>query len=65
MPSTRPEYWREKLCGNAARDRNVQQQLRKQGWKVLTVWECELRDEKLVTQRCRRVLNSWMCRIIR
>ncbi|MCH8528825.1 MAG: DNA mismatch endonuclease Vsr [Kiritimatiellae bacterium] len=36
--------WKAKLEGNAKRDRRNARELRKQGWKVLTVWECRLKD---------------------
>jgi DNA mismatch endonuclease (patch repair protein) len=34
--------WKSKLEGNAARDRRNVRKLRKQGWRVLTVWECRV-----------------------
>ena len=40
-PTTRRAWWLEKLEGNAARDRLHKQALRKLGWKVVVVWECE------------------------
>jgi DNA mismatch endonuclease (patch repair protein) len=58
MPSTRRSFWKEKLLGNVARDRRVEAELRSRGWKVLTVWECELANEDSVAQRCRRMLSS-------
>jgi DNA mismatch endonuclease, patch repair protein len=42
-PQTRRDFWEEKLHGNAARDVTTRRELQKQGWQVLTVWECELR----------------------
>jgi DNA mismatch endonuclease (patch repair protein) len=58
VPSSRPEYWQQKLHGNVARDQKARQELRAQGWRVLTVWECELPDEELVKRRSRRILNG-------
>jgi DNA mismatch endonuclease (patch repair protein) len=43
MPSTRPEFWRKKIEGNAERDRRVVASLIEDGWRVLTIWECALR----------------------
>ena len=42
-PSTRPDFWREKIGGNAARDRKYQVKYYDQDWRVLTVWECSLK----------------------
>jgi DNA mismatch endonuclease (patch repair protein) len=45
-PKTNAAFWQAKLAGNLARDERTQQQLREQGWQVLTVWECELRKSE-------------------
>lgn len=42
IPATRREYWRPKLQRNRQRDREAKMALDKSGWKVKTVWECEL-----------------------
>lgn len=46
-PKTRPEFWREKLTGNAKRDRSAQRALRKAGWRVIVVWECRTDDAEV------------------
>lgn len=45
IPATRPDFWREKLEGNAARDRRNHDALVAAGWRVATVWECALRGK--------------------
>ncbi|MGD0870176.1 MAG: very short patch repair endonuclease [Bryobacteraceae bacterium] len=42
MPKANAEYWSSKIGRNQARDAKILAQLRSDGWKVLTVWECEL-----------------------
>jgi DNA mismatch endonuclease (patch repair protein) len=42
-PKTNAEFWQTKLAVNQARDQRIQQQLHELGWRVLVVWECELR----------------------
>jgi DNA mismatch endonuclease (patch repair protein) len=42
IPNSRREYWESKLLRNAERDARNLAELQKLGWKVLTVWECEL-----------------------
>ena len=44
IPKTRTEWWKAKLEGNAQRDARNQQELRKFGWNVVLVWECEIRS---------------------
>lgn len=40
-PASRPEFWLPKLERNRERDRNAIRDLRKLGWRVVTVWECQ------------------------
>ena len=39
MPKTNRAFWRRKLYRNMERDREVNQQLRKMGWRVVRLWE--------------------------
>lgn len=55
LPKTRTEWWQAKLEGNAARDARRQAELRKMGWKVLVVWECELKGHANLAEVERRV----------
>lgn len=41
IPASRRGYWVAKLERNAARDRRTRRALRRQGWEVLVVWECQ------------------------
>lgn len=52
IPKTRTDYWREKLLKNKTRDAYNISTLRKQGWKVLQLWECEVehRPEKVINK---------------
>lgn len=45
IPKTRTEFWENKLMGNAERDRKKVMELEKLGWKVITLWECELEND--------------------
>lgn len=60
-PSTRPEFWRQKIRGNQRRDRDVQRRLGKAGWRCLVVWECALRDRSPheVEEVVRRI-SDWL-----
>lgn len=37
------EYWQEKIASNIARDKRNRARLRRQGWKVLRIWESDIR----------------------
>jgi DNA mismatch endonuclease (patch repair protein) len=58
MPRSRELFWRTKLEGNALRDKRNNLALRKLGWAVITIWECQLSDVVLLTTRIRRFLNA-------
>ena len=47
MPKSNVEYWEKKLYGNKERDERNQKELEAMGWKVITVWECELKKNKV------------------
>jgi len=60
-PSTRKEFWREKIGGNVERDKKNNQKLQSLGWKVLVIWECALKGkEKLPDREFARTLESWL-----
>ena len=42
MPKSRTEFWEEKFRRTVERDEMKQRQLEELGWKVVTVWECDL-----------------------
>lgn len=49
VPRTNRKYWVGKLERNVVRFAEVRKELRKQGWKVVVIWECQTKnDEKLV-----------------
>jgi DNA mismatch endonuclease (patch repair protein) len=44
-PATRPEFWKEKIAGNRARDAKVRALLSASGWRQMVIWECALRGQ--------------------
>jgi len=45
-PKSRPEFWEKKFAENMARDAVNQVELRRLGWKVLIIWECQILESK-------------------
>ena len=41
-PASNQAYWGPKLAGNVARDVTARRALEEMGWRVLTIWECEV-----------------------
>jgi DNA mismatch endonuclease (patch repair protein) len=58
MPKSRLDFWEPKLTKNRERDLQVNKLLAEQGWKVLVVWECELRDKAALEQRIKEFLKE-------
>lgn len=46
-PKSNTEYWTKKRQRNRTRDRDVLRQLRKSGWDILVVWECQVRPSEI------------------
>lgn len=44
-PTTNTEYWTKKISGNVERDAKNHKLLVDAGWKVITIWECELKKD--------------------
>ena len=57
-PTTRADFWNEKFVANIARDTRQRQELKRAGWKVITVWECETRNPRRLATRLRRIFSS-------
>jgi DNA mismatch endonuclease (patch repair protein) len=57
-PKSKLDFWKPKLEQNRRRDKLVGKELRKQGWRVLIVWECELKDQEKLRERMRAFLED-------
>lgn len=57
MPANNRTFWMKKLTGNQVRDRLVTRTLRKEGWRVVRIWEHELRTPVRVLARIRMALT--------
>ncbi len=58
MPKNNQEFWAKKLGGNKTRDKLVNRELRKMGWKVVRVWEHELKVPEKVARKVQKALNA-------
>jgi DNA mismatch endonuclease, patch repair protein len=58
VPKTRTKWWLNKIADNKANDEKAVKALRKDGWKVITVWECKLKPVK-----AERTLSSLLRKI--
>jgi DNA mismatch endonuclease (patch repair protein) len=58
LPKSRLEFWLPKLEGNRKRDEKNKRELQRMGWKVLTVWECQMKRPAGLADRVRRFLDA-------
>ena len=61
MPASNIEYWTKKINGNIDRDKANTAQLESQGWRVLTIWECQLKKkvaDKYLAQLYESIINK-------
>lgn len=59
MPKSNTAFWKEKFDGNVARDQHSRAKLEAMGWRVETVWECELGPKEVadVASRLRGIIK--------
>jgi DNA mismatch endonuclease (patch repair protein) len=58
MPKSRLDFWEPKLTANKERDARNKKLLTKEGWKVLTIWECQLKDIEQLKRTIKRFLDA-------
>jgi DNA mismatch endonuclease (patch repair protein) len=58
LPKTNSDFWCDKFLKNRIRDQRKANEIRKMGYRVLIVWQCELRDEKALKQRIAKLLHG-------
>jgi len=61
-PKTNRRFWDEKAIDNRRRDGRKNRALRKEGWHVVTVWQCRLRKPEQVARRLERILCKY-CKV--
>lgn len=57
-PKSKLSFWKPKLTANAQRDIRNQKALHADGWKILVVWECELRYREQLENNLKRFLEA-------
>jgi len=57
IPTSRTDYWLPKLTRNKNRDSANLRALKKLGWQVLVVWECETTNSAILASKLRRFLS--------
>jgi len=58
VPATNATFWKTKRLSNVERDRRNLRALRREGWRVMIVWECETRNLSTLSKRIEKFLLS-------
>lgn len=58
MPETNKEFWEKKIGDTHKRDKNKFNQLKQLGWKVIVVWQCELKSKETKTTRLNNLIKE-------
>jgi DNA mismatch endonuclease (patch repair protein) len=58
LPTTRVEFWENKISLNIKRDQSTRRRLSRAGWKVITVWECQTHTSALLKRQLRELVKE-------
>ncbi len=58
MPGTRAKFWQEKFKRTVERDRRNKAELKKFGWQVLIMWECQIKKSKNIANKIKKFLEK-------
>ena len=56
-PKSHRKFWMEKFARNVANDRKHRRQLRRMGWRVVTVWSCQLKPPDRILAKIEKALD--------
>lgn len=57
VPKSSIEFWERKFQDNVERDKRNSENLKRLGWSVEVIWECESRDPELLLKRINTIFN--------
>lgn len=58
LPKTNSESWEKKILDNIARDTKNMAQLEQEDWKVIIIWQCELKNKNSRERRLELLINE-------
>lgn len=56
MPKTNKKYWKDKIKRNIERDKEVNRTLKKEGWKVIRIWESDIKNN--INKQINKILKA-------
>lgn len=58
LPTTRREFWEQKISSNVSRDARNIELLQQEGWRVITIWQCQLKNQKEALETLNKTVIS-------
>jgi DNA mismatch endonuclease (patch repair protein) len=58
LPTTNVEFWKTKICGNVERDKRNTLELEKCDWKIIVIWQCEIKNIELRNKRLAKLVSE-------
>jgi DNA mismatch endonuclease (patch repair protein) len=56
-PKSNQSFWINKFSANIDRDKRVAKQLKKLGWSIITIWQCQTKDIQKLRQKLATLLS--------
>ena len=56
-PKSRKSFWQKKFQGNIERDKLNQAKVKKAGWQVIVIWECQIKKLKALQKKVEKMLK--------
>jgi DNA mismatch endonuclease, patch repair protein len=57
LPTTNTDFWKSKIEGNGTRDQKVKRLLKNQGWRVIVIWQCRIKNKNLFEQSMKNLVK--------
>lgn len=57
LPKTNYNFWKNKIEGNIQRDKRNYEQLKKLGWNIIIIWQCELNNREKIEKNIDKLIS--------
>lgn len=58
LPATNKKFWEKKISDNILRDKKNNKELKTLGWNVITVWQCQLKNQTHQQKTLKRIIKE-------
>lgn len=58
LPTSNIKFWQAKITANISRDAKAQKDLKKLGWRMIIIWECNIKNKVIFDNTMRKLTKS-------